>query len=106
MTNCRECRFYGEVCAVNPTYRDAMQRIENSNKSFRALVEPFLTDCKDFNPSPEKTLTLTLSENEWKEIARINDPNESAQRLIEQIRASFPPAPQVECKEGHDDIPF
>lgn len=106
MTNCRTCTYYSDICAVNPTYRDAMRRIENSSHAFRELVEPLLLDCKDFNQSPARTLTITLSENEWKEIAKINDPIPEAQKLIEKIRASFPPAPQVECKEGLDDIPF
>ena len=106
--NCSTCRYHNaDACAVNPTYWDMTRAVARLNIDSANQICQFLQPCPDWEHSEPKTIALTLSENEWREIEyRWRDSAHLAtQSFLEQVKAAIgyqAPKPDSDI----DPLPF
>ncbi|WNZ28192.1 hypothetical protein HJG54_35355 (plasmid) [Leptolyngbya sp. NK1-12] len=108
---CPQCRFFDRLgCAIRPDYWKAwykLHRWRGETDLFEALA-PFLTECPDFEATPLKPLTLSLTEQQWNAVLTwsINpDTFNTFETFRAQVQQAFgPPAPDP--TKDADDTPF
>lgn len=97
LSNCSDCQFSAQACAVNPIYWEIHHSIKGNIPLFvRPSLEALIPDCKDWAAVADLeplTLSITLTQREWLEIAEARGVSD---QIIPQVRQAinYAPAPQ------------
>lgn len=102
---CATCKFYNpQGCAVAPVYWQAYQALKSVGLEARKTLLPILIDCQEWQKEADRTVSITMPERKWRELAEMPiQSNPKLKPLIQAARAEL----NMDVNDiQYDDIPF